>query len=383
MAIRKKIVLFLSVIIVLEFFSLYRPFQFNSINPISKAAEIKNKCEDSNQSEKCFTEQFYRLTKETDFHHAISTLDELNNIEPKSLGCHLIAHGIAIAQTEKNITGWQELLKKVDINQCSGGYVHGIIEARLKNDGKFKIDNNSVREICTDVVSSIKGEYGELNCAHILGHLALLQEKGNIKNTVEICSSLTDKLQFDCQTGLFMENLTRDNLITHLDFNDLIWDEKAANEIENLCSTFSGLPAMACWQEISHIYAAINPDPYEVFQKCNSAPLTKFIDSCYFHVTSFIVSKINENSFGRVCEMYSNDKGKYKDCVRHIIFGLLSSSDHFKEIAGKFCEAQDGDSDTKFCMKETNRIVKELDIKPNITKSCGEVGSDGMCEAIN
>ena len=86
-----------------------------------------------------------------------------------------------------------------------------------------------------------KGSRGvDQTCVHIIGHVLLVQTKGNVDQAVAICSQIPLNLQKECASGIFMENFTRDNLVDHEIAPTVLWDDRTISQTEQLCRQYVG-----------------------------------------------------------------------------------------------------------------------------------------------
>ena len=220
-----------------------------------KSLEINNKCKDSIDKDHCYGEFFYIFTHKYNLADSVAILQNLQKINPEGTrGCHFMAHKISQAEVEKDPKQWLNIIKKVSPSMCTGGFLHGVLEAHVGDDPSFEINSTSVNYICENVLSY--SSFAQRSCAHNFGHLMLIQTNGSIPKAVDQCGKL-NKLSFkyECLSGTFMENITMENLVAHaIEPKRLPWTEKRAGEIEILCSQYSDLQAKACWKELSYIY---------------------------------------------------------------------------------------------------------------------------------
>ncbi|HKC14540.1 MAG TPA: hypothetical protein VKC89_01070 [Patescibacteria group bacterium] len=295
-----------------------------------KSAEaILNGCNKLSFRETCYAQQFYDLTKKTNIPYSIATLSELQKLDPRqSTGCHFIAHKITIAETEKDPSKWKDILKTLPTYACTGGYVHGVIEVHTAVDPNFKINENSVNLICSHDLED-RG-FAETSCFHIMGHLMMAQNDGDIKKSVESCLPYKNETaKYECLTGTFMENETRENLALHEIAPHIPWNDETTLIQENICRQYSGEAARACWQEISHMYSTVyKNEPLDVFQACSRAPNKDFATACYLHAIGNMVvsSDFNDDNFNKACVMYLTTPSLYGQCTKQIVGALITSS---------------------------------------------------------
>lgn len=334
--------------------------------------------------ERCYTNFFYALTKKHNFTYSISALKVLNTIDVQSRGCHLIAHMIAIAETEKNPDRWKDLISKMDINMCSGGLVHGVLEAHTRYDNNFTLNSKTIDEICTFVEGNF-GKQGEYNCSHIMGHLALSQELGNFQKALDFCNGITPQRKYECYSGVFMENETRDNLVIHDGFIKVKWDDDFIKVQEGICSQYSDEQANACWREISHLYVArYQDDPFKVFKACSRAPTKKATEDCYVHASTIIVVSIytSKDDLISVCAPLESHPGAKDQCLSSVIGALLTSSSAFVDRAKIFCNSL-GSDDVASCYSKIGRNLSMLATPEEHRQLCSTVPKEYYINCID
>ena len=305
-----------------------------------EAQKIIYACQTTQSKESCYSEEFKKLTEKTDLVFAQKTLSAVQDIDPKfTLGCHLIAHFISIAETKKDPSKWKELLQKTDSNSCTGGYVHGILEAHMSSNPDYEISATQIPVICSFLPDANAG--GDINCSHNLGHILLAQEQDNIGKSVEICNDVQDaKMKYECLSGIFMERMTRLNLEAHGLSQRIPWDAKNTAEMEQICREYTDVAGLTCWREISHMFAILhNSEPQGVFDACYRAPTQEYAKDCYFHATSIMAVSYDFRSenLNKVCSFYNTDPASYNKCTAFLVGGMLMSSAKFADQVIGYC----------------------------------------------
>jgi hypothetical protein len=317
---------------------------FLSQNQLSKttnaARNIMNSCNYTNDKEQCYSRGFKILTEQTNIDFAKETLFELQILDPQNAnGCHLIAHSISIAETHKQPQNWLNLLKEQDVNACSGGFLHGVLEAHMSSDPEFVLDVNQFLQICSQVKNQ---QRGRLSCNHNLGHLLLVQENHNFNSAIVVCNGIRDFAErYECLSGMFMENLTRINLEAH-GISELIpWNMESITEVEKLCNSHKNLPAQACWKVISYLYTSVNKaDPQGLFNYCyQRTPTQKIGDECFIYgignMTTFTI--FDHKNLDRMCTFFSSDDSRFHKCMSQVLGTMLGSTLQFAEEAINMC----------------------------------------------
>lgn len=348
----------------------------NNFNSAAEAKIIKEACGRSEKnSEECYSKKLADLTNTKSIQEATNTLLELEKIEPQTKGCHIMAHKMSIAAVEKYPNNWKNLLGEIDPLMCTSGFIHGILEAHTRFDPSFKIDGESLEATCQYIVNTSKTDI-DPTCSHILGHLLLAQNNGNIESSVEICSEVTEKLRHECYSGVFMENITRHNLEIHGIAERIQWDLEHTRAQEKICLQYKGTESNACWQEVSHMYAALeNNHPEKVFGLCSSnAPTQQEKDDCYIHAVAFmpLLPTFNFDNLKLLCKPYENNSLMYIKCFNNVVFFMIISSVDFIEETIDFCNSLNI-KHQEACYKKIGTSISKTTSKDKKIELCSRV----------
>ncbi len=307
-----------------------------------ESQSLLKQCKSTDQWNGCYSDMFAKLAKEYDLTFTLKLLEAIDTKDQRITDCHVIAHKIMTEEVAKHPDKWQQLLKLVDPNICNYGFIHGIIEGKMRVDPTFTLDSKTIPSFCEAMLNE-KGSRGvDQTCAHIVGHVLLVQTHGDIAKAVKICGNVPNYLQKECASGIFMENFTRENLVAHGIADFIPWDNQTIAEIENICRKYDGNIAYGCWQEISHLYnhrERLNPDL--VLQDCKNAPTEILQKACFLHgVATFIQNpKANNEYFASVCTAFS-DNSFVGQCMSIAVKSLLNSSIEPRKAAISFCLEQ-------------------------------------------
>lgn len=302
---------------------------------------INQKCTGANNKESCFADELEILTKNSNLEIATKTLLQLQKVDPVTKACHFMAHKISIAETQKNPSQWKELIGRIDPIMCTSGFVHGIIEAHTNYDPSFDINKNTLEETCK--YFEAKSTFSlDLACTHIMGHLLLSQNNANISQSINICGELIDKLQYECFSGVFMENMTRDNLVVHGIAQKIHWDTENTHKQEVICRQFSGKVGDACWREISHMFSAtVFDDPKKVYNLCQKAPSLQSAQDCYLHASAImpLSNSFNNANFKLLCQPYNQNSQQLINCLNIVVNTMMLSSLEMTKNTAIFCDS--------------------------------------------
>ena len=306
------------------------------------AENIINNCNEEFNWRDCYGEQLGRLSGRMGLPETLKVLNEIMVRDARANDCHIISHEIAAAEIKKDPDNSLAMLKFVDQDMCMGGYIHGAIEGKKLFDNSMKIDETTIPEIC----NSIQEATGNKNidpCAHVMGHILLVESGADLKKASAICDKLPSAaMQAYCNNGMFMENITRTNLATH-GFNEQFFVTDAnANLVEEKCEEFEGIARTSCWRELAHMYVdlAYN-DLGAVWSFCSRASTENDRDECYIHSFNSVLPLANfdSNQLTKICSRMGDDPKRLSRCYSWAISTLILSSKNLAGRAIEVCEA--------------------------------------------
>ncbi len=345
----------LIILIILASISIYLLFPRSNVE--STALEIHKECASEGLS--CFEKGLSETTKEHGFQFGMAVLSSLQKLDPQTTACHDIAHVISLAALEKDHTNWKKLLASVSPEACLGGFMHGLLEGAARYEPDFQLSGATVDDLCPIYPSS----QGRAGCAHIFGHLFLVEQEANVTNSIQLCDSVQLKESIECYTGIFMEYMEQKNMLTHGLVNKRrVMDAGFVKELETMCESFSGRVKHACWGEMGFVYVSVyhqNPSP--VYSKCMSLETEDIKDSCYWKGAAMIaVNTENREYIYNICSPYI-DSPKMDTCTTRVVNALLQATSQNILKAADFC-TNSGNQDTKPCFKflYSNSDTKEL-----------------------
>lgn len=350
-----RILVILNLILLFIFLSL-NLIDYQNLNFSAEAQRIFNICETEYRS-KCYETNFVELTKNRGLFSAEHTLYALQELDPKMRHCHILSHKIANTATRQNPSKWKELMEKVTVDTCGGGFLHGILEAHVGYEPDFTITPQFINEICVTGKISSK----DRSCAHMMGHLTLLQTEGEIEPALKICAEIDEPFLLECYNGVFMEESFKPALIEHGLAQIPVRDEKRMIVQTERCLKYQDLPATACWMDMAEIFAELyNYDPLKTHKACSRAPGQQQQEYCYNKaVTIMTISPRfdNKDLLISVCRPYTDDAVKYRRCLTTMINGLMHYSPNFTNRGVALCSNIEG-SYQEFCFKTLGEKLK-------------------------
>lgn len=343
----------------------------NSSLPRQIAEEMMGTCRI--EGERCYSNEFAKLASVEDLETSIAVLDEINQIDPQTRGCHLIAHSISTEETLKDTNKWKEILTTVPADRCTGGFLHGIFEARQSKDPTIQINEKTIPEFCKIVEDRSNGG-NDQDCAHIFGHLLVVVNDADLTKASDVCSKLPEQLQYECQSGVFMENETRDGIVQHGLGEYISWNTQTTSAQKEICDLQTGIASKACWREISHMFAYLSQDyPPEMFRLCSEAENVDDVTDCYMHGIGVTVvsSNFDSNNFSVLCAPFSQPQ-MYAQCVSMAIGSMMTSSLAFSNDVKLLCE-KIPDNFKKGCYETFGKQIMRLAGVSELKKYCEDV----------
>lgn len=310
--------------------------------PMREAEMIFHNCGDGKLGEFCYAKEFMNRAVFHPLGFALEALSALEIIDPSASGCHFIAHSIVLGEMAKDPKRWERVLDAVDLNRCTGGFVHGVVEGMQRYIPGITFDTKTVESICS-TVGKKKGWGGEMKCVHITGHIVMVENAGKIPDSLSLCDKLKKNYRYECAGGVFMENETRKDLEAHEIMKPIPWNEEAVKTQEAICRRYTGYKATACWQVLSHMFVVLyHKDPWEVWRACGRAPLQAQTDACYNNGAGVLVVTpgFDMSHASEICQPFKPRTNLFNQCVSTVIYFLLASSPEFINQAITFCETQ-------------------------------------------
>ncbi len=356
----------LAALVVLTTYSLFKHDVARNIEskPPFDAQQIQNSAKTiydvcKNEAvETCYKKHFDQLVRSTSLAYGQKTLYALQNYDDQLRHCHVLSHAVGSSALRKAPKDWKKLLAEADTETCGGGFFHGIIEGHVADDQNFKIDKNSIYDICHDPANGFR----EMTCNHIMGHLTLFGKSGDIQQALPTCSSISDAINSrECYTGVFMEDSFKTILADHglatLPVRDKVRMEKQTER----CTKFNGIPGQACWIDLAELFQEYyNNDAKMVYQSCNMAPEEPSKYQCYLKSVVLMAVAPNFDSKEKLiseCIPYEQNKDLYKTCTNFIISSLMHYSSKFTDRGVTLCSNISGEF-IDYCFKELGQQLK-------------------------
>lgn len=288
--------------------------------------------------EDCYKQNFDALVNTHDFRYGQDAVYAIQDFDPNLRHCHVLSHHVANSALRKSPKDWKKLLSEADVNTCGAGFFHGVIEARVQDNPDFEINPSSIGKICDDD----KLVYKERTCYHIMGHLVLFSNQGDVEKSLPICAQITETDRSrQCYTGLFMEDSFKTILSLH-GLGEVGARDKSRMERQTLrCLKSRGVPAEGCWMDLAEIFQEYykNEAKY-VYKSCNTALEQEARRQCYLKAVILMVISPYFDSKERltsVCQPYENNPADYKHCTYQIINSLTIYSPKFTTRAITLC----------------------------------------------
>lgn len=193
--------------------------------------------------------------------------------------------------------------------------------------------------MCQDIVAATN-QKNPYPCGHGLGHVILVEQEGDLNNSIQICNSLSDGISRGCRDGLFMEFLLKINLAEH----GLAWPQQITpnyvQQVELVCANYRGKTAESCWREISQGYYNLQgSDLLKLKNSCQKGGTKENILACYFRSFNFalIDNNFDHSQLSNICSDYINNHDDIYNCYDWAITGLVLTSPKYTPMITELC----------------------------------------------
>ncbi|MBI2442586.1 MAG: hypothetical protein HYV40_01600 [Candidatus Levybacteria bacterium] len=288
----------------------------------------------------CYEVEVEKMSQKYPLPVSLLAFSKIQALDNRTNECHVIAHAIMKQYVTDHPDNWTEYAQQIDPYSCNYGFIHGIVEARSMVDKTFVLSAQTIPELCSEFSKHTKTQGLEETCAHIMGHVLLVNKEGDIDDAVTVCKNVPSRMQRECFAGSFMESYTRTNLVAHGIAEYVPWNDETIQKQETLCKSYTDLPAFSCWQEISHMYnSRTRYQPEAVFAQCQVAGEERLIDSCYLHAVNELTQNNNADDayLSKLCMPYDQKPPQYQTCMNTIIRSLIYDKTALAERALQFC----------------------------------------------
>lgn len=320
------------------------------------------KCKKNYIREECYITEFSRLSKAEELSVVKEVLLKIQEKDTQARKCHYIAHGIALSNAEKNVIAWKDILQNEDPYFCSEGFLHGSLEAYLSRVD-YTANNKLFAQVCKEVD---KGSRNEYSCAHIIGHLFLVDMNIDVAKSLQQCDILTPGgdmvFKEECYNGVFMELMDQKNIEAHGMRKRIPWDKKFVNTMEKECRSYTGLAASTCWKMISRVYTDVyEADASKIFDACNKAQDQQSREYCYARAIGMIPQSryFKDTDINKICAQYK-EENKFIRCNTFLVRFTLGNSPKFTKTMITYCQQFGGIIKEK-CERDIKRFGKKQD----------------------
>lgn len=278
------------------------------------SSKVVAACEKEAEKEECYKQNFKKLTSQYGSDYAFSVLFAIQQ-KREAQSCHPIAHSIGEALYETHKASWPNNLSSTTY-LCEYGEVHGAVEAYKTAQKEKTLSPQTIASAC--------GTNPSNDCIHFLGHIALVETRGDTKRALELCRASHN--YSSCASGVFGEFSKPIHLIAHNYYPEAwLTDPKLLQENEKLCREQEGQDAESCWEEMAHAIVRNFSKPQEVFKFCNRAQSEFAAARCKTHAIGDFLRNNNfdHNSTNPLCSLAHNEPRFEEECYSSIAMQLL------------------------------------------------------------
>lgn len=373
-------------------YSYYNHTKDKTFDAEAYANKLLVDCKNASQKRSCYFAHFQKLSESNDFSISFNILRELQKIDTSVEYCHTIAHEIGYKAAIRNPHSWEKLVKGIDIQACTYGFLHGIIEGLASiNKGNFTLTKDSITTLCDKVVTLSKGKatdaINERMCAHIMGHLLVLQYSDTVDDPIKTCQELNQNSQAECSQGAFMEHDFKDVLRIHGLAKEVVWNLDNVGQLETMCGRYSGAIGSECWKALSHAYMQIAQGNYStIFTLCSNRAPKEYRDSCYFAGSYDLVLQMlsgfyKSDSMGKLCSVYLTASEK-NECMKAVAEYVIWSSPLSAGRFRKFCSDAEISS-KKSCYRIYGKAIGEYISDNSQRELCQKVEPSYLNACLN
>lgn len=336
------------------------PLKVSAVDVTKQAERFAASCSGQVKSEICYASIFYDYTKKHPIQQSLAVLHALQKVDPSMNYCHLSAHKIAIAEVEKDPSKWLDVLTEVDIQACSRGFFHGVIEAYSTYNSTFTLDEQTIPKLCDEAAQKLSAKQplyeSKQICVHAAGHILLVQENANVAKAIAICDQVPEEIRRNCYDGVFMEDMSKENLYAHgLASGRAEWTPAFATQEKALCDKYKGAAADACWSNLGQMYGVLSSGQVsELHNACSQAATLPLSQSCENNgagMMGFMASSSRPGVFRMMdfCSSFHNEEHAYQNCIAYVVPFIVNSSPVFTSHVTQFCDLVKPE-DKAFCL---------------------------------
>jgi hypothetical protein len=205
--------------------------------------------------------------------------------------------------------------------------------------------------------------------------MLLVQEEASLQKATNICLLLDAELEFECLSGVFMEGIGRENLVMHGLAEPLVWTRgNALNQIE-VCESYSGIAASACWKTISEMLAGASNGNYaQILADCSRAATVSDRDLCSLNGIAFysfliVYGNYPEEDLPKVCDVFVAQQKMQSRCVDSVVTYVLNASTDYMPYVLTFCDSIN-DMYTSSCYQSIIRNLSYVLTTEEFTQHC-------------
>lgn len=368
----------------------YKSFSNYSVSATEKqtAQKFTQTCLKVFDFRQCYTKLFKNYAPQFDQEYLLTTLEEIQKIDPRANDCHYVAHEITYAAIKKDVNKWMDKLKKMDLYWCSTGFLHGTIVS-LSIDKKTNFNQvDKLDEFCQEVIKNqLDKSFAEESCYHSTGHVYIIESQGQIEPALKQCEIYdTENKRFHCYAGVFMESVQRDALVDHGLANPNTWKWDEVEKQEQICKSYKGLQGVACWMEMWPLYKAnishikTNQSKLEkYFSLCERSGSIEAEDWCYKYGVYVAVDNglgfLTKEQYQHACDIYKYDKKRRVECIRYLTLeymrsNAIDSAESIQNICKNAVLENEQNCCNSFDAANKQQLKSKLEIVENNFLSC-------------
>lgn len=239
------------------------------------ANEVLAKCSDSEFTPSCYDREIPKLMKYISMEDAFKVTRYVQKKDSKYYFCHVLAHNLSTIEVSRNPENWKDVIARCPATMCNNGCPHGVLmykfQAESLTDEQIQSILPDLKDVCEPREGWNPSEVEIGMCYHGIGHLNMYMTDADIDKSIELCDQIAVKedgrnYYQTCVQGVFMiiyQGIEPEDFALVKD----IKPEKG--EVEEFCSSWSGLEYTACRTESWPLFNSEIRDPEGLVEFCS------------------------------------------------------------------------------------------------------------------
>ncbi len=312
-----------------------------------QADVVIKKCAQVAYAPSCYDEEIPKLMNHISMEEAFEVTRLVQAKDQRYLYCHVLAHNLSLAETNKDITKWKDVVTRCPTTFCNNGCQHGALMRRFNAES---LTDAQIEEVKPDLTSVCEPrgtwnprEIERSMCYHALGHLNMFITKADIPKSVQLCDEIAIKSDGrnyaqTCTQGVLM------SVYQPLEPEDYALVKgltPTKDGVDAFCAQFTGEAWFACHSESWPLFRQDINDPYGLMRFCSYTDDPGKKQNCIATALSILTVSMVVDRGGQLdalktyCDQLPNvQKGQ---CFAAAAFRLIQIDPRFTQKAIEAC----------------------------------------------